>query len=91
MADQGTAGHSEVARVITIERLLANPGGGERSGERFERVLVTAHAYGAYRTPPSDVHPLPLAGYDLSRLTEVERAQLERLLEKARSGSGTEG
>ena len=87
MADQGTAGPSEAARVITIERL---PAGGGSSRERFERVLVTAHAYGAYRTPPSDVHPLRLSGYDLSRLTEAERGQLERLLEKARAASGAD-
>jgi hypothetical protein len=90
MADQGTSGGSEAARVITIERLLADPATGGRNRERFERVLVTAHAYGAYRTPPSDVRPLRLSGYDLSRLTEAEREQLERLLEKARSGNGTD-
>jgi hypothetical protein len=86
MADQGTS--TEAARVITIERLLADPATGGRARERFERVLVTARAYGAYRPSPSDVGPLRLAGYDLSRLTDEEREQLERLLEKARAPNG---
>ena len=84
MADQGTA---EAAGVITIERLFAEPSGA-RSRERFERVLVTAHAYGAYRPSAAEVRPLRQAGYDLSRLTDLEREQLERLLEKARSPEG---
>ncbi|HSN93068.1 MAG TPA: hypothetical protein VLS93_17690 [Anaeromyxobacteraceae bacterium] len=88
MAEQGTAGSSEAARVITIERLLSEPGRGGRTRDRFERVFVTAHAYGAYRPPPSDGSPSQLPGYDLSRLNEDERSQLERLLEKARGSNG---
>jgi hypothetical protein len=88
MAEHGS-GASEAARVITIERLMAEPSGG-RSRERFEQVLVTAQAYGAYRSPATPVRLLRLPGYDLSRLTEAEREQLERLLDKARSASGGE-
>jgi hypothetical protein len=88
MADQELPGFGEGERVITIERLLADPDTGRRNRERFQRVLVSAHAYGAYRAIPSDdLRALRLQGYDLSRLTDPERAQLEALLEKARAGN----
>ena len=73
-------------RVITIERLLADPETGRRNRERFQRVLVDAHVYGAYRPPPPDAGTR-LPGYDLSRLSDAERAQLEALLEKARAAT----
>jgi hypothetical protein len=92
MADQELPGLGEGDRVITIERLLADPDTGRRNRDRFQRVLVSAHAYRAYAgAAPGGAHALRLPGYDLGRLTEAERAQLEALLEKARAGNGGNG
>jgi hypothetical protein len=79
------------ARVITIERLLRDPQTGRRNRERSQRVLVDARAYGAYRPPAGDAGALLASRFDLSRLTERERGQLEALLEKARAGDGATG
>ena len=88
MADQEHPEFTEGARVITIERLCPDPDTGRRSRDRFQRVLVTAHAYGAYRPAPPDLHDSQFPGYDLSRLTGAERGQLEALLAKARAPEG---
>jgi hypothetical protein len=88
MADQEHPGFTEGARVITIERLCSDPDTGRRNRDRFQRVLVTAHAYGAYRPAPPDLHDSQFPGYDLSRLTDAERGQLEALLAKARAPEG---